>query len=60
MHNRMDRLSAILVDAVLRNYDKQSIADAARALAENKIPFSVALRTLTRPWLRRRTEVAPL
>jgi hypothetical protein len=60
MHQRIDRLSAILIDAVLRNYAADHIADAARALAANHIRFEVALRVLTRPSLRRRAEVSRL
>lgn len=60
MFNRMDRLTAILIDAVLRNYSSQNLAGAARALAAGKVPIRVALRVLTRPTLRRKAEVRPL
>lgn len=53
---RIDRLSAVLIDAVLRNYAPHRIGAAARVLAENRIAVQVALRVLTRPAMRRKTD----
>jgi hypothetical protein len=53
MKNRLDRLSAILIDAILTNRPFDSIQTIARALAHNGIPIEVAIRVLTRPWERR-------
>ena len=53
MKNRLDRLSAILIDAILINRPFESIQTIARALAHNGIPVEVAIRVLTRPWERR-------
>ena len=60
MHTRTDRLSAILIDAVVRNYRSQGVRCAADALARNGIALEVALRVLTRPWQRRRLQTARL
>lgn len=59
MNNRLDRLSAVLIQAVIRNYDRQNIAYAARVLAKNGVPFETALRVLTKPWLRRQSHTGP-
>lgn len=59
MHNRLDRLTAVLIEAVIRNYDRQNIASAARVLEQNGVSFDTALRVLTRPWLRRQMLGAP-
>jgi hypothetical protein len=53
MKNRLDRLSAILIDAILINRPFESIQTIARALAHNGVPLEVAIRVLTRPWERR-------
>ncbi|HBF49931.1 MAG TPA: hypothetical protein DDX04_05640 [Massilia sp.] len=58
MHTRTDRLSAILIDAIVRNYRTQNIRLAADALARNGIALGVALRVLTRPWMRRHMPTA--
>jgi hypothetical protein len=55
---RIDRLSAILIDAVLKNYPAQELAAAAQVLAENGIAVQVALRVLTRPSMRRKSAPA--
>lgn len=60
MHNRLDRLTAVLIEAVIRNYDRQNIASAARVLEQNGVSFDTALRVLTKPWLRRQMLAAPL
>ena len=53
MKSRLDRLSAILIEAILVNRPFESIQTIARALAHNGIPLEVAMRVLTRPWERR-------
>jgi len=53
MKNRLDRLSAILIDAILINRPFESIQTIALALAHNDVPLEVAIRVLTRPWERR-------
>lgn len=53
MKSRLDRLSAILIEAVLVNRPFENIQTIARALAHNGIPLEVAIRVLTRPWERR-------
>jgi hypothetical protein len=53
MKNRLDRLSAILINAILTNRPFESIQTIARALAHHGIPLEVAIRVLTRPWERR-------
>jgi len=58
MHTRIDRLSAILIDAIVCNYRTQDVRLAAAALARNGIALGVALRVLTRPWMRRRLPTA--
>lgn len=53
MRTRIDRLNAILIDAVVANYRASSIRSAAEALAKNHVSLEVALRVLTQPWRRR-------
>lgn len=53
MNKRLDRLSAVLIDAVLNNWEAQGTVSAARVMAENGVPLHVAVRVLTRPWERR-------
>ena len=53
MKNRLDRLSAILINAILTNRPFENIQTIARALAHNNVPLEVAIRVLTRPWERR-------
>ena len=53
MRTRIDRLNAILIDAVVMNYRARSIQSAATALAKNNVSLEVALRVLTQPWRRR-------
>lgn len=54
MNQRLDRLTAILIDAIVATtvgkQAQRSIAAAAGILAENDVPLAVALRVLTRPW----------
>ena len=59
MHNRLDRLTAILIESVIQNYDRQNIASAAKTLEQNGVSLDTALRVLTRPWLRRQALAAP-
>jgi hypothetical protein len=59
MKKRIDRLTAVLIDAVLNNLARQSTMEAARALAGNNVPIEVALRVLTRPHERREYPVSP-
>ena len=53
MNRRRDRISALLIDAVLDASPQHGIARAARLLHEDGIPIEVALRVLTRPVQRR-------
>jgi len=53
MNQRVNRLTAVLIDAILNNRAMQSPGAIARVLAENKVPLDVALRVITRPWERR-------
>ena len=53
MRTRLDRLNAILIDAIVSNHRACSIRSAAEALAKNQVSLEVALRVLTRPWQRR-------
>jgi hypothetical protein len=63
MNKRLDRLTAILIDAILNTMvDQQaqrSILAAAGVLAKNDVPLPVALRVLTRPWESRRGPTPP-
>lgn len=59
MHNRLDRLTAILIESVIQNYDRQNIAAAAKTLEQNGVSLDTALRVLTRPLLRRQVLAAP-
>ncbi|WP_312520338.1 hypothetical protein [Massilia sp.] len=53
MRTRIDRLNAILIDAVVSNHRTRGIRSAAETLARNRVSLEVALRVLTRPWQRR-------
>jgi RNase P/RNase MRP subunit p30 len=53
MKRRMDRLTAILIDAIQTNRPFHSTQTVARAFAKHHVPLEVALRVLTRPWDRR-------
>jgi len=53
MNRRHDRISAMLIDAVLDAGREHGIARAARLLREDGVPLDVALRVLTRPAGRR-------
>jgi len=53
MNRRTDRISALFIDAVLDASRQHGVARAARALHDDGVPLSVALRVLTRPALRR-------
>ncbi len=53
MNKRIDRLSAVIVDAILNNQERQSTIGMARAMVENGIPLQVAIRVIARPWERR-------
>jgi hypothetical protein len=55
MRMRLDRLTAVLIDAVLKNSSCRSMNTMARVLAKNGVPFHVALRVLTRPAERRQS-----
>jgi hypothetical protein len=59
MNKRLDRLTAILIDTVVDNQAQRSIATAADILAKHKVPLTVALRVLTRPWECRRAPTPP-
>jgi hypothetical protein len=53
MRTRLDRLNAILIDAIVSNHRALGIRSAAEALATHHVSLEVALRVLTRPWRRR-------
>ena len=53
MRTRLDRLNAILIDAIVSNHRAGSIRSVAEVLASNQVSLEVALRVLTRPWRRR-------
>ena len=53
MNARTDRVTALIVDAILNGVPQHGNASAARALAEAGVPFHVTLRVLTRPQERR-------
>lgn len=53
MHRRLNRLSAILIDAFVADEVPVDIAFTARTFARYGIPLEVALRVLTRPSARR-------
>ena len=59
MNQRFDRLTAILIDAVVDNHATQGIFAAAAALARHGVPLHLALRVLTRPWERRQVPTPP-
>lgn len=54
MKRRLDRLSAILIEAILTNRASYATQAVARAFADNNIPIDIALRVITRPQARRR------
>jgi hypothetical protein len=58
-HHRFDRLTAVLIEAVIGNYGSDDIASAAKALATQGVSLDTALRVLTRPWLRRQSHTGP-
>jgi hypothetical protein len=60
MNQRLDRLTAILIDAVVNHPAQRSIFTVASILAKNDVPLSVALRVLTRPWEGRHRPTPPL
>jgi len=53
MERRTDRITALLVDAVLNGQAAHGIAHSARRLCEIGVPMHVAMRLLTRPAERR-------
>lgn len=53
MKRRLNRLSAILIEAILTNRPLHDTQAVARAFADNNISIDIALRVLTRPQLRR-------
>jgi hypothetical protein len=53
MERRTDRITALLVDAVLNGEAAHGIAHSARRLCEVGVPMHVAMRLLTRPGERR-------
>jgi hypothetical protein len=59
MNRRHDRISAMLIDAVLDASRQHGIARAARLLHEDGVAFDVALRVLTRPGGRRLAPCPP-
>jgi hypothetical protein len=60
MKTRIDRLTAITIEAVLNNGPSRNIQELALVFAERKIALDVALRVLTRPWERREGAHSPL
>ena len=53
MNRRNDRISAMVINAVLDASRQQGVARAARLLREDGVPLDIALRVLTRPHERR-------
>jgi hypothetical protein len=53
MKMRINRLTAVLIDAVLENRAAHCTNSIARALLDNGVPVEVAVRVITRPWQRR-------
>lgn len=53
MERRIDRVTALLVDAVLDGEAALGIAHSARRLCEIGVPMHVAVRVLARPIERR-------
>lgn len=60
MRSRVNRLTALLIDVLLRNARGKAIAEAAHAFARCGVPIDVALRVLTNPSRRRRYPTPPL
>jgi hypothetical protein len=58
-HHRFDRLTAVLIEAVINKYGSGDLPAAARALAAQGVSLDTALRVLTRPWLRRQSHTGP-
>jgi len=58
MKRRLDRLSAILIEAIVTNRPFHTTQLVARAFADNNIPIDIALRVITRPQERRRSVAA--
>lgn len=53
MNRRTDRVTALLVDAIVNVSASHGRVIAARSFAEAGVPLHIALRVLTRPWERR-------
>lgn len=53
MNRRTDRVTALVVDAIVNVSVSHGHATAARALAEAGVPLHLTLRVLTRPRERR-------
>jgi len=58
MKRRLDRLSAILIEAILTNRPRYATQAVARVFAANNIPIDIALRVITRPQERRKAAAA--
>ena len=58
MKRRLDRLSAILIEAILTNRPFYATQLVARAFADNNISIDIALRVITRPRERRKPAAA--
>lgn len=58
MKRRLDRLSAILIEAILTNRPFCATQLVARVFAHNNIPIDIALRVITRPEERRKSAAA--
>jgi len=58
MKRRLDRLSAILIEAILTNRPFYATQAVARVFAANNIPIDIALRVITRPQERRKAAAA--
>jgi hypothetical protein len=55
MNNRIDQLTALLVDVVLYAGTGQGTTELACTLCGNGVPFGVAIRVLTKPGCRRKS-----
>jgi len=55
MERRIDRKTALYIDAVLNSLASIGQREAALALRELGVPVRIALRVVTRPFDRRRT-----
>lgn len=58
MKRRLNRLSAILIEAILANRPFHATQLVARAFANNNISIDIALRVITRPQERRKPVAA--